>query len=158
MPLEEDTGVVAESGAKSLLPVALLGPVVGAAAGMVGAIFRLSLRQADRVRDTMIAVVHDYGLAGLPLVLTACATATALAAWLVRRYSPHASGSGIPHVEAVLRGTLKPATIWLVPVKFVGGVLAVGSMPSAASSAPIIFQCCSSISPEAPRVVIESTE
>ena len=127
MPPEQDTAVDAESGAKSLLPVALLGPVVGAAAGMVGAIFRLSLRQADRVRDTMIAAAHGYGLAGFLLVLTVCAAATALAAWLVRRYSPHASGSGIPHVEAVLRGTLKPAAIWLVPVKFVGGVLAIGS-------------------------------
>ena len=34
------------------------------------------------------------------LVIAACAAATAVAAWLVRRYSPHASGSGIPHVEA----------------------------------------------------------
>jgi chloride channel protein, CIC family len=56
-----------------------------------------------------------------------CATATALAAWLVLRHAPHASGSGIPQVEAVLNGTLKPAPIRLVPVKFIGGVLAIGS-------------------------------
>jgi chloride channel protein, CIC family len=127
MPPGQDTAVDAESGAKSLLPVALLGPVVGAAAGVVGAVFRLSLDQADRVRDIMIAAAHDHGPAGFLLVLTVCAAATALAAWLVRRYSPYASGSGIPNVEAVLKGALKPAAIWLVPVKFVGGVLAIGS-------------------------------
>jgi CIC family chloride channel protein len=46
---------------------------------------------------------------------------------MVRRLSPHASGSGIPHVEAVLSGELPPAPLSLVPVKFAGGVLAIGA-------------------------------
>jgi CIC family chloride channel protein len=46
---------------------------------------------------------------------------------LVRRYSPYASGSGIPHVEAVLHGELPPAPYRLIPVKFFGGLLAIGS-------------------------------
>jgi CIC family chloride channel protein len=45
----------------------------------------------------------------------------------VRRFAPHASGSGIPHVEAVLKEELPPAPVLLVPVKFVGGVLAIGA-------------------------------
>src|SRR5215472_13264391 len=64
---------------------------------------------------------------GFFLVLILCAAATALAAWLVRRFSPQASGSGIPHVEAVIRGELPQAPFWLIPVKFVGGLLAIGS-------------------------------
>jgi CIC family chloride channel protein len=52
---------------------------------------------------------------------------TAVAAWMVRRLWPHASGSGIPHVEAVLSRELPPAPASLVPVKFAGGVLAIGS-------------------------------
>src|SRR5262249_5892438 len=67
------------------------------------------------------------GLAGSLLVVGACATATALAALFVRRYSPHASGSGIPHVEAVVKEEIAPAPFSLVPVKFAGGVLAIGS-------------------------------
>jgi CIC family chloride channel protein len=61
------------------------------------------------------------------LVSAACAAAIAVAAWLVRRFSTHASGSGIPHVEAVLKQELPPAPLSLVPVKFVGGGLAIGS-------------------------------
>ena len=61
------------------------------------------------------------------LVVAACAGATAVAAWLVRRFSPQAEGSGIPNVEAVLRGELPPAPYRLIPVKFVGGLLAIGS-------------------------------
>jgi CIC family chloride channel protein len=63
----------------------------------------------------------------LVLVSAACALATAVAAWMVRRLSPHASGGGISHVEKVLSGDLPPAPISLAPVKFIGGVLASGS-------------------------------
>jgi CIC family chloride channel protein len=46
---------------------------------------------------------------------------------MVRRFSPHASGSGIPHVEAVLKEEILPAPSRLVLVKFLGGVLSIGS-------------------------------
>jgi CIC family chloride channel protein len=114
-------------GQGSLLALALLALVAGALAGLVGAIFRLCLAQADRLRDVLIARAHGWQAVGFLLVLAACAAATALAAWLVRRYSPHASGSGIPHVEAVLRGELPQAPFGLIPVKFVGGLLAIGA-------------------------------
>jgi CIC family chloride channel protein len=127
MPPEPTPAVNPEAGRNSLLILALLGLVVGAAAGTVGAIFRLSLGRADRMRNALIATADGFGLAGFVLVVMVCGAATALAAWLVRRYSPRASGSGIPHVEAVLNRILEPAPIGLVPVKFVGGVLAIGS-------------------------------
>lgn len=111
----------------SLLVLAILSLVVGVAAGLVGAVFRLSLAQADRYRNTLIRLAHGEGLAGLALVLTTCALATAFAAWLVRRFSPYASGSGIPHVEAVLNEELPQAPFALIPIKFAGGVLAIGS-------------------------------
>jgi CIC family chloride channel protein len=114
-------------GEGSLLALALLALVAGALAGLVGAIFRLCLAQADRLRDVLIARAHSWETVGFLLVLAACAAATALAAWLVRRYSPHASGSGIPHVEAVLRGELPQAPFRLIPVKFFGGLLAIGA-------------------------------
>ena len=114
-------------GGGSLLALALLALVAGALAGLVGAIFRLSLVQADRLRGMLIEWAHGWEVVGFLLVLAACAAATALAAWLVRRFSPHASGSGIPHVEAVLGGKLPPAPFLLIPVKFVGGLLAIGA-------------------------------
>ena len=93
--------------------LALVALVVGAATGLIGAIFRLSLAHADRVRDAVIAWAHGHAIGGFLLVVCACAAATLVAAWLVRRFSPHASGSGIPHVEAVLHGqSLRPLTRW----------------------------------------------
>jgi CIC family chloride channel protein len=117
----------AEEKPGSLLVLALLAPVVGAAAGILGAIFRLVLEEADRFRDALIVWAHGGSPARLLLVMAACAAACAVAAWLVRRFSPPASGSGIPHVEAVLEGEVPAAPPRLIPVKFFGGVLAIGS-------------------------------
>jgi CIC family chloride channel protein len=111
----------------SLLVLGALSLVVGAASGLAAVVFRLSLGWADRLRDALVAWAHGEGVAGFLLVTVACAAATGVAAWLVRRFSPHASGSGIPHVEAVLKAELPPAPFRLIPVKFLGGVLAIGS-------------------------------
>jgi chloride channel protein, CIC family len=127
MDFETDRIAEPSEGQGGLLSLALLTLLVGAAAGLVGAIFRLSLDQADRWRDGLIHWAHGGSFAGLLLVTAACAGTTAFAAWLVRRYSPHASGSGIPHVEAVLDEKLLPAPFTLIPVKFFGGLLAIGS-------------------------------
>ena len=114
-------------GSGNLLALALLALIVGAAAGFVGAVFRLALEKADRLRDTLIAWGHGERLAGFLIVVVASAAATLVAAWLVRRYSPYASGSGIPQVEAVLSGELPEPPFRIIPVKFVGGVLAIGA-------------------------------
>jgi chloride channel protein, CIC family len=111
----------------SLMVLAVLAPIAGAAVGLIGAIFRLALEQADRFRDEQIAAAHNRGFAGFLLVTASCAAAVAFAAWLVRRFVPYASGSGIPHVEAAVNEEVQPAPPGLIPVKFFGGLLAIGS-------------------------------
>jgi chloride channel protein, CIC family len=117
----------AETGDGSLLALAALALVAGAGSGLIVAIFRLALTQADHWRDDLIAHAHHQPLAGFVLVVAGSAAAVALAAWLVRRFSPYASGSGIPQVEAALTGDLPPAPPRLLPVKFFGGLLAIGA-------------------------------
>jgi CIC family chloride channel protein len=112
---------------RSLLGLAAMALIVGAATGCVGAIFRLLLAHADRLRDAMIDWARGHAIPGFLVVVGGCALATLIAAWLVRQFSPHASGSGIPHVEAVLHEQIPPAPLGLVPVKFLGGLLAIGS-------------------------------
>ena len=111
----------------SLVVLVLLALVVGVLAGFVGAVFRITLQRADQLRDSLIAWAHGRSFAGFLFIVGLSAAAALIAAWLVRRFSPHASGSGIPHVEAVLHGQVPPAPYGLVPIKFVGGILAIGS-------------------------------
>src|SRR4051812_7610276 len=117
----------ADDGHGSLVLLVLLACVVGAGAGAIGTLFRIFLEHADAWRDALIGWAHAAPVMGFLLVTAGCAAAVALAACLVRRYSPEASGSGIPHVEAVLRKDVPPAPIMVLPVKFVGGLLAIGS-------------------------------
>jgi len=119
--------IEAADGRGSLLALALLSPIVGAGAGFLGALFLMALKRADAARNALIAWAHGEHWAGFVLVVAVIAAAAALAAWLVRRFSPAASGSGIPHVEAVLHGELPQAPFPLIPIKFVGGLLAIGS-------------------------------
>src|SRR4030095_6549221 len=112
---------------KGLLALALLSLLAGAVAGLIGAVFRLSLDQADRLRNALITWAQGEEFVGFLLVTAICAAATAVAALLVRCFSPQAEGSGIPNVETVLRGELPPAPYRLIPVKFFGGLLAIGS-------------------------------
>lgn len=112
---------------RGLLTLALLTLIVGAGSGLIGAAFRLALDYADHLRTALIVWAHGRQFTGFLLVTSASAAAVAIAAWLVCRFSPVASGSGVPHVEAVLRGELPHAPFGLVPIKFAGGLLAIGS-------------------------------
>lgn len=111
----------------SLLVLAVLALIVGAVSGLVGALFLLLLERADRLRDALVVWAHSKAFAGFLVIGIACAAGAAIAAWLVRRFSPHASGSGIPHVEAVLNEEMRQAPFRIIPVKFIAGVLAIGS-------------------------------
>lgn len=110
-----------------LLPLAALALLVGLGAGLVGALFRLALVRADDARATAVGWAHQHPLPGFLALVAGAAAATALSASMVRRLVPAASGSGIPHVEAVLEGTQRPAPLILLPVKFIGGTLAIGA-------------------------------
>ena len=70
---------------------------------------------------------HGNQIASFACVIGIPAIATGLAAWLVRKFAPGAKGSGIPDVEAVLRDEQPAPPLILIPVKFLGGVLAMGA-------------------------------
>ena len=118
---------VAEVGRRGLAGLALLSLVTGAGTGLAVACFRLALERADVYRDALIAWAHQWSVFGFVIVIAATATATALAVWLVRWSGQPAEGSGIPHVEAVIDRELPAASFLLFPVKFVGGLLAIGA-------------------------------
>jgi CIC family chloride channel protein len=110
-----------------LLVLALLAFAVGGTSGLVGAVFRLVLERSDRFRGAVIDWAHGKDIAGFAFIVGISAIAAGLAAWLVRKFAPRAKGSGIPDVEAVLHEEQPPPPLILLPVKFIGGVLAMGT-------------------------------
>jgi chloride channel protein, CIC family len=111
-----------------LLLLALLSVVAGAATGVMVSVFKLALERAARLRTDWLVDAHRLPYGGFVLAVVACAAAVAAAAWLVRRFSAYASGSGVPEVEAALSGTLPPAPLRrILLIKFVGGTLSLGA-------------------------------
>ncbi len=111
----------------SFLAIALIAPLAGLGAGVIGALFRLTLAHADRLRDALIARSNGWGVPGFVLLMALAAAGAAIAAWLVRRFAPAASGSGVPRVVAVLHDEAPPAPAGVIPVKFLAGTLVIGS-------------------------------
>jgi len=100
--------------------------VAGVLIGFVGGAFRWCLQTADDLRIDFVDWAHKLPGPGWLVPMAAAAAGATLAALIVR-WEPLAAGSGIQHVEAVFRGDARPPLIRLLPAKFVGGVLSIGS-------------------------------
>lgn len=101
--------------------------LVGACAGIVALLFRVALTESDHLRNNMITWAHQRPALGwiFPVLFTALGAGISVA--ITRRYAPEASGSGIPHLEAVLHRIRNLEWKRVLPVKFFGGILAIGS-------------------------------
>ena len=108
------------------LLICVVATVAGVAIGFIGGAFRWCLKAAEHLRVDFVDWAHRLPGPGWLLPLAAAAAGATLAA-LVVRWEPLAAGSGIQHVEAVFRGDARPPLIRLLPAKFVGGLLAIGS-------------------------------
>ncbi|GIW46101.1 MAG: voltage gated Cl- channel protein [Candidatus Binatia bacterium] len=79
------------------------------------------------MRGELLEFVRFHAVWALPLPLLVAALGAGSAVYLVRRWAPEASGSGIPHVKAVLSGLAALAWYRVLPVKFFGGVIGIGA-------------------------------
>ncbi|THA87018.1 ClC family H(+)/Cl(-) exchange transporter [Streptomyces sp. A0592] len=111
--------------------------LAGCLVGLVGGGFRWCLEHADLLRASVLEAAAGLGGAGrlIPVALTAAGAAVACA---IARRVPHAAGSGIQHVEAVWRQEAEVRSAWLLPAKFVGGLVAIGSGLVLGREGPIV--------------------
>jgi CIC family chloride channel protein len=102
---------------------------VGGAIGLVGVAFRILLDDAGRLRLIVAGFAHAHAppWIGWAIPTALCAFGAGLGTWLTQHLAPQTAGSGIPRIEAVLRSHLRPATALILPVKFFGGLLGIGS-------------------------------
>jgi CIC family chloride channel protein len=101
--------------------------VGGILIGIVGGAFRYCLILFDHLRTQMVFWAHGHHYTGWLLPVLIGAAGAYLARLLVIKFAPTAEGSGVQRVEAVFSGEIQPASSAVIPVKFVGGLLAMGS-------------------------------
>ena len=95
--VEED--IVIRQHRRRMFPRAAL---VGLGAGLVAALFRAVLAGADHLRSGLITWSQQLPYWGWIPPLAFSITGAVLSVFLVQRFAPETSGSGIPHLEAVL--------------------------------------------------------
>lgn len=101
--------------------------LVGAGAGAVALLFRLALNAADSLRGDLITWAKGYPALGWIFPVLFILLGTVISVVMTRRFAPEAAGSGIPHLEAVLQRFRNLEWKRVLPVKFFGGIISIGS-------------------------------
>ncbi len=101
--------------------------LAGILIGLIGGAFRYFLIVLEQWRNELIGWAHFWPHIGWLAPVALGLGGAAVARGIVIRFAPLAEGSGIQHVEAVFSGEAEEAPPTIVPIKFFGGLLALGS-------------------------------
>ncbi|EMI5491249.1 H(+)/Cl(-) exchange transporter ClcA [Providencia stuartii] len=112
---------------KTPLAILLLAALIGAFVGLVGSLFELGTTWVSDYRSSTVSqYVTDKWLI-IPAMFAVSAILAMIGYYLVKKISPESGGSGIPEIEGALQD-LRPVRWWrVIPVKFFGGLGALGS-------------------------------
>ena len=105
--------------------IILEGAAVGALVGVVVSSFRFALSEMDYLRNWFISG-EDRPQWAIPLGIGILVIFAVLVS-LFLKWEPLISGSGIPQVEGEFEGKIKPVWWRVLLLKFLGGLMAIGS-------------------------------
>ncbi|MCC6145293.1 MAG: H(+)/Cl(-) exchange transporter ClcA [Candidatus Hydrogenedentes bacterium] len=113
--------------------------LVGLLAGGIALFFQKLLQISEGLRENLLVYLHlehsAWGWIVLPVIAGGIG---AFVGWMTSRFAPETAGSGIPHVKAVLLHASQMSWKRVMPVKFIGGVLAIGTGFSLGREGPTV--------------------
>ncbi len=109
---------------RQLFPRAAL---VGLLAGIVAVTFRWLLAIGEAARIGAVEWARQFPTVGWIVPVFWGIIGATFSVFLVRRYSPESKGSGIPNIKAVLLRLVPLPWQRILPVKMIGGVIALSS-------------------------------
>lgn len=110
----------------------------GVLCGTLAVLFRLALRAAGTGDAFLFALANARPAVGWLLLVVLFALLGGFAGWVTGRFAPEGAGSGIPHVKGVLQRGLVMHWQVLIPVKFIGGLSALGAAMSLGREGPTV--------------------
>lgn len=134
-----------------------LAAVCGLATGVVGAAFHLAVDALIQWPSWLVARL-GHGALAIAAAAAIAAVAMVAAFYLTRRIAPEAAGSGVQEIEGAMEGLRKVRWRRVLPVKFVGGVLALSSGLVAGREGPTIHMGASIAQAISERLKLSETE
>ncbi|WP_226584403.1 H(+)/Cl(-) exchange transporter ClcA [Acuticoccus sediminis] len=105
--------------------------LVGAATGVIGTLLHLGVDTLLHWPKALHRVIDDLVDVSVPQAILiaggAAALAVVLSVWITRTFAPEAGGSGVQEIEGAMEGRREVRWRRVLPVKFCGGLLALGS-------------------------------
>jgi chloride channel protein, CIC family len=104
-----------------------LSAIIGVLAGVMSALFDHGIIWISTQR---LQLINSFSDSDIPLWVVAIPISSfmaGLAFYLTHRFAPEAGGSGIPEIEGAMEGMRPVRWKRVIPVKFFGGLLALGS-------------------------------
>ena len=112
---------------QSPISILVLSVFVGLFAGLLCTFFDIAIDWVINQREGWVKQHEGLSLITVLVVVISSALLSAFGFFLVKRIAPEAAGSGIPEIEGALDG-LRPVRWWrVIPVKFFGGIGAIGA-------------------------------
>ena len=112
--------------------------VVGVLVGGVAVLFQVSLNFLESSRFSILESLKSYPAWGWSILPLAGGILAGVGGYLTQHYAPEASGSGIPHIKAVLLNIRELHWRTLLPTKFFGGLLSIGGGLSLGREGPTV--------------------
>jgi CIC family chloride channel protein len=101
--------------------------LVGLIAGLVGAFFRIALSHLESFRITIYENAGNSGFISWLWPVLFAIIGISIALFLVRKFAPEASGSGVQEIEGALDETRPMRWKRVLPIKFVASLFSLGS-------------------------------
>lgn len=101
--------------------------LIGLIVGLVGAFFRITLSYIESFRLTLYENAGNSGFISWLWPVLFTITGIGIALFLVRKFAPEASGSGVQEIEGALDGIRPMRWKRVLPIKFIASLFSLGS-------------------------------
>lgn len=101
--------------------------MVGLIVGLVGSIFRIVLNYIEIFRDSLYKNASNLGFLGWIIPILFAIIGISIALFLVRKFAPETSGSGVQEIEGALDGIRPIRWKRVLPIKFFASLFSLGS-------------------------------